>query len=386
MAGRPFAATGVPGRLAGEFAARAPRRTSATVTALALSVALVAFMTVLGGSLKASIGDRFHEVVTADYVVESSGGEMLGGLSPAVRDRIAALPEVEHASAMRVGHFRAGTSTTALTAVDPATIGTVLRVDLRAGRLADLAGGGVMVSQKVATARDLRPGDTFAMTFPTDGTQQVPVVGIFDDDLVAAFQTDYLIGLGSYSRHYAEDVDANVFVKLAPGTDQQSAGAAIGTALRDFPNADVRDQDAAAKGRTMVVDQILGMVTVLLMLTVVIALLGVTNTLALSIVERTREIGLLRAIGMSARQLRWMVRSEAALQAALAMVIGSALGLAFAAATVRALAGSDAIGVVVPWAWLATVLAGGTVAGLVAGLLPARRAARLPLMEAISAV
>jgi putative ABC transport system permease protein len=221
------------------------------------------------------------------------------------------------------------------------------------------------------------------MTFPK-GSRQVPVIGVFDDDLVAAFQTDYLIGLETYAQQYAEDVDADVFVTLTPGADPHQARAAISSALREFPNAEVRDQDAAAKGRTAMVDQILGLVTVMLLLTVLIALLGITNTLALSIVERTREIGLLRAIGMTSAQLRWMVRSEAVLQAAIAVVSGLALGLGFAAATVRALGGSDPMAVVVPWGWLATVVMVGSVAGLVAGLLPARRAARLPLMEAIT--
>jgi putative ABC transport system permease protein len=222
------------------------------------------------------------------------------------------------------------------------------------------------------------------MTFPKDGTQEVEVVGVFDDDLVAAFQTEYLVGLDSYARHYAEDVDADVFVTLLPGTATSTAQAAIGAALHEFPNASVRDQDAAAEGRTAVIDQILGLVTVMLLLTVLIALLGITNTLALSIVERTREIGLLRAIGMTGRQLRWMVRNEAVLQAAMAVVMGLALGLGFAAATVAALGGSDPMTVVVPWGWLATVLVIGTVAGLVAGMLPARRAARLPLLDAIT--
>jgi putative ABC transport system permease protein len=121
--------------------------------------------------------------------------------------------------------------------------------------------------------------------------------------------------------------------------------------VRDFPNAEVRDQEAAATARTAVVDQILGLVTVLLLLTVLIALLGVTNTLALSIVERTREIGLLRAVGMTARQLRWMIRSEAAIQALLAVVLGLVLGLGFAAATVRALDGSDPMAVVPGAGW-----------------------------------
>jgi putative ABC transport system permease protein len=381
--GRPFAAAGAPGHLAAEFAARSPRRTAATVMALTLSLALVAFMTVLAASVKQDIGEHYQEVIRADLVVESSGAEMLGGLSPEVVDRISALPEVQTATRMRLGHFKHGSLTTALTAIDPRTVSSALRIHLERGTLADLTSGGVMVSEKVARAERLRPGDTYAMTFPK-GARQVPVVGVFDDNLVAAFQTDYLIGLESYERQYAEDVDADVFVTLAPGVDRHRARAAISSALGDFPNAEVRDQAAAAKGRTAMIDQILGLVTVMLLLTVLIALLGITNTLALSIVERTREIGLLRAIGMTSTQLRWMVRTEAVLQAGIAVVSGLVLGLGFAAATVIALGTSDPMAVVVPWRWLATVVVVGSVAGLVAGLLPARRAARLPLMEAIT--
>jgi putative ABC transport system permease protein len=309
---------------------------------------------------------------------------MLGGLSSEVHDRIAALPEVAGATRMRFGHFKRDSQTTALSAVDPATIGEVLQIDLEAGDLSDLAGGGVMVSQAVAAEEGLEPGDSIRMTFPRDGVQRVAVVGIFDDDLVAAIQTEYLIDLETYAVHYTEDVDANVFVQLAPGVEKDAAKKAIDAVLRDFPNADVRDQDAAAAGRTAMVDQVLGLVTVLLMLTVLIALLGVTNTLALSIVERTREIGLLRAIGMTGVQVRWMVRSEAVLQAVVAVVLGSVLGLGFAAATVVALSSGGAMAIVVPWTALAVLLGAGTLAGLTAGLLPARRAARLPLMEAIA--
>jgi putative ABC transport system permease protein len=384
LVGRPLAATGVPGRLAGEFAARAPRRTAATVMALSLSVALVAFMTVLSASMKKDISDRYEEVIRADLIVESTGMEMLGGLSPEVYDRVAALPEVEAATRMRFGHFKADNATTALAAIDPATIESALSVDLRSGTLADLDAGGVMVSESVAESDGVERGDTIAMTFPRNGAQQVTVVGVFDEDLVAATQTNYLIGLETYERQYAEDVDADVFVTLAPGADASAARAAVEQALRDFPNADVRDQAAAAKGRTALVDQILGLVTVLLLLTVLIALLGITNTLALSIVERTQEIGLLRSIGMTTRQLGWMIRSEAALQATLAVVLGSMLGLGFAAATVRSLGGDDAMVVVVPWGWLATVLVAGATAGLLAGMLPARRATRLRLMDAIT--
>jgi putative ABC transport system permease protein len=385
LVGRPLRATSVSGHLAGEFAARAPRRTAATVMALTLSLALIAFMTVLAASVKGSISEGYRETVTADYVIESSGGEMLGALPPAVHHRLADLPQVTVASPMRFGHWMHGRTTTALTAVDPDTIGQVAELPLRAGALGDLRSGGLMVSESVAEREHLAVGDTLDMTFPRDGEGQIRVVGVFDDDATQAVQTDYLVSLATYARHYTEDVDANVFLKLAPGVNEAIAGKSIKAALDDFPTADIRDQDAAADGRTAVIDQILGLVTVLLLLTVLIALLGITNTLALSILERTREIGLLRSVGMTDRQLRWMVRSEALLLAALAVVMGLILGLGFAALTVRALADGGGMSVAVPYGRVAVVVVVAIVAGLAAGLLPARRVTRLRLLEAINA-
>jgi putative ABC transport system permease protein len=161
--------------------------------------------------------------------------------------------------------------------------------------------------------------------------------------------------------------------------------AALKRALAGYPTADVRDQAAAVDGRTATIDQILGLVTVLLLFTVLIALLGITNTLALSIVERTREIGLLRAVGMTRRQLRWMVRAEAVLVAALAVTLGVVVGLGFAALVVAGLGRTTPVPLDVPAARLAAVIAVATLAGLLAGMLPARRAARLNVLDAISA-
>jgi putative ABC transport system permease protein len=302
-----------------------------------------------------------------------------------VAERLAGLPQVAATSRMRLGHWKSGNTATALTAVDPGTFGQVADVRLRDGRLADLVDGGVVISERVADQQDLAVGDTMPMTFPRDGSQALPVVGVFDDRLTPAVQTDYLVSLDTYAEHFTEDVDANVFVNLAAGVDTKQARTAIDRALADFPTAAVRDQDAAADQRTAVVDQILGLVTVLLTLTVLIALLGITNTLALSILERTREIGLLRAVGMSDRQLRRMVRTEAVLLAALAALLGVALGIGFGAVAVRAMADGAPMSVVLPVGQLASMIAVALGAGLVAGLLPARRAVRLRVLDAVNA-
>lgn len=374
---------GVPGRLARESTVRNPRRTAATVTSLTLGLALISFVSVLGSSVKA-ITAAGGEAITADLLVQSSRDEMLGGLSPEVRDRITQLPEVAAASSTRFGHWLDKGMTSALTAVDPGTLPRVAEVTMSSGSLAALQGGGVVLAAKAAKERGLTVGDTLTMTFPRDGDQSLPVVGVMADDAAQALSTSYILSLDSYAAHYSENVDATVYVALADGVDQARARAALKAAVADFPNAQVRDQAEAAAGRATAIEQVLGLITVLLGFAVLIALLGITNTLALSIVERSREIGLLRAVGMTRRQLRWMVRAEAVLVACVAVLSGLALGVGLAAATLAALASDGPVVLRVPVGQLFAIVAVTVVGGLVAGLLPARRAARLDVLTAIA--
>ena len=175
-----------------------------------------------------------------------------------------------------------------------------------------------------------------------------------------------------------------MYVALARGVNPAQARASIAAAVADFPNAAVRDQAEAAAGRASAIEEVIGLISVLLGFAVLIALLGITNTLALSIVERTRELGLLRAVGMTRTQLRGMVRAEAGLIAAVAAAAGAALGLGLAASTMAALASDNPVVIHVPAIQLLLVLTGVVLAGVAAGLLPARRAARLDVLTAIA--
>ncbi|WP_259401676.1 FtsX-like permease family protein [Microbispora sp. H13382] len=384
LLGRPLGAAGVPGRLARESAARAPRRTSATALALAFGLALISFMTVLGTSIKDSTARSYTEAITADYVVESARNEMLGGLPAHAYHHVSELPQVAVASRLRYGHWKDGQSTEALTAVDPVTLPRVTSLHMVAGRLDAVANGGIVLAANVAKERNLKIGDTLAMTFSRTGVQRLPVVGLLRDRDAQALSTGYVISLDTFERNYREHVDASVFVKVAGGVSGADAKRAIERALADAPAAQVRDQAAAVAGRNAMIDQVLGLVTALLMLTVLIALMGITNTLALSIIERTRELGLLRAVGMTGAQMRWMIRGEAVLVAALAIVAGVGLGVAFAAGTVTALGRTTEATLTLPVGQLLLVVAVAAVAGLLAGLLPARRAARLDVLTAIA--
>jgi putative ABC transport system permease protein len=385
VVGRPLRRTGVPGLLAARSAHRAPRRTSATVLALAFSLALISFMAVLATSLKDSIRANYAEHVSAELVVESARGEMLGGLAPVVHHHVEALDEVAVASRVRYGHWKDGGTTRALTAVDPSTVTEVTRLDMVEGRLDDLAGGGIVVSEEVATNRGLAVGDRLPMTFSRTGLQQMPVVGVMTDGSSQALSTDYIVGLDTYAHQFSERMDASVYVAVADGTTVDEARTAVERALAELPTAEVRDQQTAVDGRAAMVDQVLGLVTVLLLFTVLIAMLGITNTLALSIIERTREIGLLRAVGMTRAQLRRTIRGEALLVAVLALVVGVLLGLGLAAIAVSVLGRSAPVTFAVPLDWLVAVLLLALTTGVLAGILPARRAARLPVLEAVAA-
>lgn len=382
--GAPLARLGVPGRMAARSAARAPRRTAATMTALALSLGLVVFMGSLAASVKATTAATYQETVTADFVIESARGEMLGGLSHEVHHAVMDLPEVDVVSRMQYGHWKEGKAVRALTAVEPDTIGEVTDVDMVEGDFADLARGGIMLSDAAAAKRGLEPGDRFAMTFAKDGVRRLEVVGVFAAEDAQALSTNFIISTDTYAKLFAERMDATLFIKSADGVPTERVEKALTTALDEFPTAEVRDQGEAVDGRMLTVDQVLGLVTVLLMFTVLIALLGITNTLALSIVERTREIGLLRAVGMSRRQLSAMVRGEAVLVAALGLVVALVLGGVTGAAAVHAVAGGADVSLQVPYAQLAVAVTAAIITGLIAGMLPARRAARLDVLTAIA--
>lgn len=384
VVGRPLGAAGVTGRLARESAARAPRRTAATTTALAVGLALVAFMTILGQSVKASSAGTYQDVVSADLVVESARAEMLGGLSHDVHHAVEDVPEVAVVSRVRYGHWKDAGATSALTAVEPETLGEVASVDMVAGSIDALADGGVVVAADEAAERGVEVGDMLTMTFARTGDQDLEVVGLVDERDAQALATGYLVSMETYAEHFTEDVDASLLVALADGVSVADGERAVADALTAFPTAAVRDLAAVAQARAAAVDEILGLVTVLLLLAVAIALLGITNTLALSIVERTREIGLLRSVGTTRRQVAWMVRWEAVLVAVLAVVVGVALGAGLGAAGVRALSGSDPVAVSWPVGRLALLVLVATAAGLLAGALPARRASRIGVLAAVA--
>lgn len=294
------------------------------------------------------------------------------------------VPGVAAASRMRFGHWHDDGATQALTAVDPRTLSSVADLTMISGELTALTDGGIVLAENAAEAHGVEVGEQIDLTFSKAGDQQLEVVGIFEADDAWAVSTGYLISLDTFGQHFAENVDANVFVKVADGADPAQVQADLKEALAEFPTAAIYDQAEATAARTRMLDSMLGLVTVLLLLAVFIALLGITNALALSIVERTREVGMLRAVGMTRRQIGGMVRTEAALTAAVGAITGTVLGLLLAGATVRALAGMAAIPFTIPATQLGLYLMVASLGGVAAGLVPGRRASRMDVLAAIA--
>ena len=369
---------GLAGAIARHNAMRNPKRTSATAAALMIGVGLVAFITVFAASAKESLRAAVDSSLSADLVVDS-GSFGFGGLSPELAARLNRLPEVAAASGVRFGLVAIDGDVESVVAVDPATYAGVVDLGVVEGSLSDLGTGGIAVHEDVAEDGDLRVGDTLAVRFAETGEKRLEVTAVYAEDLAGS----YVVGRALHEANFPDQFDLTVLVDVAPGVDPAIARAAVEAAAADFPTAEVRSQSQYAESQAGQVYQILNLVYVLLALAVFIALLGIANTLALSIFERTRELGLLRAVGMTRRQVRSVVRYESVIIALLGAVLGLGIGLFFGWAMVTALK-DEGIRLAVPAGQLVVVTVVAALAGVLAAVEPARRAARLDVLQAIA--
>jgi putative ABC transport system permease protein len=345
-----------------------------------IGLGLVSMVAILAASLKASFDAALTETLKADYTLSTSS---FTAFSPEVASRVGALPEVGTASVFRQNGFRVGGATSFVTAVDPATIEQVATMEVTEGSVADLTGAtdGVLVFRDLAVDEGWALGDEVPAEFASSGDVPLTIVGIFDENRLVG---DYVISLESYEGLYSEQLDAFVLVKGAEGVPLDEVGAAIEQAVAEFPNVQVQDQAAFREQQAGFIDQLLALVTALLLMAILIALFGIVNTLGLSIYERTRELGLLRAVGMSRRQVKRMIRWESIIIAVFGAVLGVAIGVAFGWALQQALKNEGVSEFVVPVGQLAIYLVLAGLAGVLAAIWPARRAAKLNVLEAIS--
>ena len=372
---------GVTGNLARENAMRNPKRTAATASALMIGVALIGFISILAASTRTSINASIDKAFTSDFVV-NPGTFGIGGLDPQLAERVNDLPEVEAASGVRFGAVEIDGSTEEVLGVDPASTFELVDVERLQGSPDDLGRDAIAVFEDVADEDGLAIGDTVQVNFKDTGVQPLRVVMIYGEDEPAG---DYLIGRAAYEANFAEQFDTFVFVRKAADVEAGQALAAVQRVADDFPGAEVQDRTGFKEDLTEPVNQILGLVYALLALAVVIALLGIGNTLALSILERTREVGLLRSVGMTRSQLRSTIRWESVIIALQGTLLGILIGIFFGWALVRALRDEGIDQFTVPFGTLLIVIVLAALAGVVAAVLPARRAAKLDVLRAIVA-
>ncbi|MER5183804.1 FtsX-like permease family protein [Streptomyces sp. NPDC002896] len=375
---------GVPGRLARRNALRSPKRTAATASALMIGVAVVSLFTVFGASLKATMDQTVSRSFAGDVAVSMpSFGAGGSGLSPKLAPAIAKEPQVATAVGLGRGVAEVDGQGRALTVTDPVALGKLFDLGTVHGSLAGLGTDGIAVTEKEADKQHLGLGDTAELTF-TDGKKQTFTVrAVYGQSELAG---DYVITRQAWAPHRAQDSDTLVAVSFKDGVSKAEGTAAVKKVAAEYGSPEVQTRDEYAQSSAGGIDMMLTLVYALLALAVLIALLGIANTLTLALHERTRELGLLRAVGQTRAQLRAMVRWESVLVAAFGTVGGLALGGFLGWVLVESSDGASdsTFAFAVPPLQLAIVALVGIGAGALAGLRPARRAARLDVLRAIA--
>ena len=371
----------VPGRLARQNAARNPKRTSATASALMIGLALVSFVGIFGASVTASVNKIFEESMKADFAIQPSSFAGFS-ISPELVDQLEASDQLGTVAAFRMGQFRRDGRDEFLVGVDPAALDEVADIEVIEGDLPALETGGVFLYSNTAEDLELSVGDTVEVEFAATGDQELTVQGIFDNNsLIGA---NYVISGDTYGEHFSEATVTNILVGAGGDVSTEEARAAVDAIAQTFPNVEVQNETEAQENAAADIDMLLNLIRALLALALVIALLGITNTLALSVFERTRELGLLRAVGMSRRQTRKMIRWEAVIISVIGALVGLVIGTFFGWALVEALESEGITEFTIPGGELLLYLVLAGIAGVLAAIPPARRAARLNVLEAIA--
>jgi putative ABC transport system permease protein len=379
---------GPVGRMAERNALRNPRRTGATGAALMIGLALVACLSVVGSSMVASATDQLDKSVGADFIVQSDNG---GVITPQAVEAVKAAPGLSRVTEYKVLDVDlttpdgVTTKNETINAAD-ATYAQDLRTETVAGSLADAYRPGSMsVPEGFAGKHGLRVGSTVTVAFRDGRTARLTVRAVTSDDVVLDQGAMYA-SIDTVARYVPAEkmpLDVLLFATAKDG-QETSAYQALKSALHDYPQYTVRDQTDYKKALKDQIGQLLNMIYGLLALAIVVAVLGVVNTLALSVVERTREIGLLRAIGMSRRQLRRMIRLESVVIAVFGALLGLGLGMGWGVTAQKLLALQGLTVLDVPWPTIGAVFVGSAVVGLVAALAPAFRAGRMNVLNAIA--
>jgi putative ABC transport system permease protein len=371
----------VPGRLGRLNAARNPRRTANTAAALMVGIAIITGTNTVLNSATVSFRGMAGKQFTADLIIAGDGANgRPPTFDPAVLDRARQLPGVasvagEYYDEAKIGNHIAGI----WPVTDMAELVKMNDFKLVEGRLEPLGNDELVVDAKTAAANGLHTGSTVDITFARGAKRTLTVAGTYS----STWSSGWLLS-DSVLPDLTVPQLTNGYIKIKPGADVDEVRRQVARFLADSPEVIVTDSQGFVDLATGIFTTVILMVQVLLALAILIAVLGIVNTMALSVLERTRELGLLRAVGLSRSQTRWMVTAEAVVISTFGALLGVAVGTGIAAAIVRALKSEGVDGIAIPWAFTGAYLLLGVVAGVIAAVLPAFRAARIDVLKAIS--
>jgi len=371
----------VPGRLGSRNAQRTPRRTASTASALMIGLALVSTVSVVASSGRASLTERLQGSVTADFFVSNGPGNFQG-LPVSFSERLSALTELSAVSPFRAASAQVNGDTKQIGAVRGSAFGELVDIDLTSGSVESLDEGKILLHRDPARDYAVDVGDTLSILWLNGTEQQIEVGGIYDDATIAG---NWLVGLSTLQAvSTASPTDFFIGAKIADGVSIEDARAAVEEVALDFPSAEVQDQAEFQQSQEDRLNQLLTIIYGLLVISIAIAVLGIANTMALSVFERTREFGLLRAVGMSKRDLKRSVRWEAVIVAVFGASLGIFVGIPLGLAVTKALPSTFITVTVVPIDTIIIIFMASIIVGIVAAIGPARRAAKLNVLDSIS--
>jgi putative ABC transport system permease protein len=372
----------VPGKLGRRNSARNPRRTAITAATLMIGIALVTGVSVLGSSLKASIDQLTRQDLRAQLIIS---GDSTGGaqptFDPAVVDGVKAIPGVRRVAAIYADGVEVGSDIVYAEGADGAALADAFSLQATAGQLRTMKSGEIMVGEGFAKARKLSVGSRLEMTTQRGGRQSFTVVGIIKQSQLRP--PGPVLSVEDATAGFTSAHPVQGHVMLDKGADAAAVQRRIDALLKDDPEVSVRNQSDYLQQTASQVNTVQAILYVLLALAIVIAALGIVNTLALSILERTRELGMLRAVGMHRSQVAQMVTVESVVISVFGALLGLMVGCAMGAAVVRALRDQGIPVLSFPWVIL-VFLGLAVILGLIAAIIPAVRASRTDVLRAIT--
>jgi putative ABC transport system permease protein len=372
---------GTAGTLARENAMRNPSRTASTASALMIGLALITFVAILGAGLRTSFGDAVDKLFVADYAVTAENG--FDPFTKETDDAVAGTPGVTAVSGIRGGDARIFGHNVQVTAVPP-NAGETVRIDwLQGGKSvpSQLGKNGAFVDEDYAKDHDLKLGSPIAVKTPTGQVLDLRLKGIFDPPKGGSPFGTVTMSDATFDANYAKPRNLMTLINIKGGVNDSNT-ARLALSLHSYPDAKVVTASQFKKNQEADINLTLNLLYGLLGLSVIISLFGVVNTLVLSVFERTRELGMLRAIGMTRSQVRRMIRHESIVTALIGAALGIAVGVFLAILTTQALS-DEGIVLAIPWTTIGVFVVATIVAGMLAAILPARRASRLNILEAL---